>query len=277
VCSAPIDSTVGNVERSAVKKTTAPGRSRAISLDEARGKNLDIDIDIGTQLLIKLGTSNRQFSSVIVGRKPWEYIVIRTSDGTEILGHLHEGNRIEVSYVHNGLGLVFGFRSFIQGIVRKPVQLILVDYPDHIETHNVRKEPRIGCFYLVRAEVHGEIYNGVVTNINTGGCAFTFHPPTLSSDYAIKIQDVMTSNNKDIFPDEIPKLQCSICPGEKAKLHFEQLAGSIPISGTFKHVSLDRGKIVCGMEFENLDSAVSEKILEYLNSVRQHIGLADVC
>ena len=223
-------------------QTTIQPRSKVIFLDEAREKNLDIDIDIGTQLLIKFGLSDRKFSSVMIGRQPWEYMVIRTSNDTEILGNLYEGNRIEVTYLHNGLGLIFGFRSFIQGIVNKPVQLILVDYPNYIETYNVRKESRIDCFWLARVEVHGEIYNGVVTNVNTSGCAFAFQPHTPGSDDDdIKIQDVMTSNNKNIFPMEIPKLQCPIRHGETIKLYFQQPGGSIPTFGICRHVSLDKG------------------------------------
>ncbi|WP_461210715.1 flagellar brake protein [Desulfocurvus sp. DL9XJH121] len=129
----------------------------------------------GTQLLVSLGGLDERLKTVFVGLEKGRHFMFRTPRtalGTNLYDHLYTGNRVVVRFLH--YGHIWAFGSRIQAHVAKPHPLVFIDYPETVQTHNLRKEHRIDCFFpatLMQGETR---WRGMIQDLSRAGCALTY-------------------------------------------------------------------------------------------------------
>jgi len=115
------------------------------------------------------------FKSQLIGMEYGSCLIVKLPPVTDIVTKLYQKNHIVVRYLHGGN--VYGFRSTLIGIIKEPLRLFILAYPDVIDSLNVRKNERYSC--LISASVRTsatdpiewELY-GFITDISAGGCKF---------------------------------------------------------------------------------------------------------
>lgn len=130
-------------------------------------------------------------------------------------------------------GLVYAFQTTIMGCYRHGnthTHLLLSTYPGAIQQRNLRKEARYPCTIPSDIVVGDQTFNGVVTNISSGGCLFC-----LMSDKDVeRLQtaktegEVMTIQIHFPLADNPDRIEAKICSSKteddlyKLGLSFEK-------------------------------------------------------
>ena len=109
----------------------------------------------------------------------------------DIWKKLYKKNHVIIRYVHGGN--IYGFRTTLIGLIREPVRLVVLAYPDLVESMNLRKEERFPCMLPVilkeAARMNDEEYHGVVSDLSTGGCGCEVTGPEKDALQEMKIGD----------------------------------------------------------------------------------------
>jgi c-di-GMP-binding flagellar brake protein YcgR len=88
---------------------------------------------------------------------------------------LYQKNHIVVRYFQGGN--VYGFRTTLIGLIKEPVRLFILAYPEIVDSLNVRKNERYSCLIsaCVRAlstDQEELELQGFICDISIGGCKF---------------------------------------------------------------------------------------------------------
>lgn len=114
------------------------------------------------------------FKCKLVGMEYGRYLLVKMPHMPDIAMKLYEKNHIIVRYIH--AGNVYGFRSTMTGILKEPLRLFVLSYPEAIEIHSARKNDRFDC--MIPASLRdaqdpgGEAWKGIINDISLGGCRF---------------------------------------------------------------------------------------------------------
>lgn len=115
------------------------------------------------------------FKCSLIGMEYDQYLIVKLPPLPDIPAKLYQKNHIVVRYFHGGNA--YGFRSTLIGMIKDPVRLHFLAYPDSLEHLNLRKDERYVCFIPARISKHdtgGEIMDlqGFISDISAGGCSF---------------------------------------------------------------------------------------------------------
>jgi c-di-GMP-binding flagellar brake protein YcgR len=114
------------------------------------------------------------FRSNLVGAEHGRYLLVKMPHVPDLAQKLYQKNHIIVRYLH--AGKVYGFRSTLVGMIREPMRLFVLAYPEDIESHNTRQNERFDC--MIPASVKkpddpdGEKWKGLINDMSIGGCRF---------------------------------------------------------------------------------------------------------
>jgi hypothetical protein len=154
------------------------------------GESLDLQINHPVPLRLKLTLIGYELGKYIVLKYPQ---VARTSDYKDVL---IEGNVMIVRYIMEGSkGECFAFRSSIKNISLNPEKLIFLEYPKKIESRQLRTQQRMSIHIPSaimlegKGEEEGARISGIIGDISTKGCGFTFKSKSNKT----------TVNKRDIF------------------------------------------------------------------------------
>jgi c-di-GMP-binding flagellar brake protein YcgR len=137
-------------------------------------KNTQIDlsqrlfIELGTALLIEAGSIKKALSSKLIGMKVGAYLIVDVSDIQPETGNLSEENPVRVRYVHQND--IFSFSSRVLTLLEHPDRLMFLQYPEKVQSCNIRSHKRVECFLPIHAQTREHQNPGVITNISARGC-----------------------------------------------------------------------------------------------------------
>lgn len=90
--------------------------------------NVQVNIELGTKLLLELEDVNIPINSLFGGLKANEYFIASQPSNYSMIKHkLFPGNPMVIKYLHNGT--VYAFPTKIIDIIDKPVQMVLFRIP----------------------------------------------------------------------------------------------------------------------------------------------------
>jgi len=119
--------------------------------------------------------------STLIGMEYGQYLIVKLPPMPDIPAKLYQKNHLVIRYFHDGNA--YGFRSTLIGLIKDPVRLFIIAYPETIESLNLRRDERHVC--LIPARVGATAGSGVkvdlsglITNISYGGCSFECANPT---------------------------------------------------------------------------------------------------
>ncbi len=179
------------------------------------GKMLDIELNHPVRLRIKLP---------VIGYSLGRYILIKYPKIPRVGNYndvLVEGNVVVARYLLEGdRGECFAFRSTIKHITKYPEKLLVLTYPKKIESRQLRLHQRIvtslpASITIVSEDESGDMneqtdtkINGIIGDISTKGCGFTFKTDNASTN--VKKRDIFVcvhiSDGDDV---KIPAKVCN--------------------------------------------------------------------
>ena len=135
--------------------------------------------EVGRHLILSVG--DRSFRGFFAGFKPLEYLIIDVPKSSEI-SDLLNGSCVLIGMFCTS-GKVVQFKSSITHFIKGAAWLVIVSYPEWLEKrHDLRKVYRVECSFPCKLVIVSDLkeYHGIMADVSTGGCKFTF-PLTLPS------------------------------------------------------------------------------------------------
>jgi hypothetical protein len=192
-------------------------------------------IELGTPLLLEPRDQGGSVPSQLIGMRVGKYLIVHLPDNNWTKSSLKSGDPLLVKYVCSDS--VFGFDSRVMTIIEEPDRLLFLNYPQEVESCNIRSRTRIECYISVELILEGGMATkGVVLNINENGC--------LCMVDGLKFEDVSRNSRVSL---RFPYAQ------------FDTLFTMAVV----KSLGSDNGKLKVGLMFEGLD-AYSRTILSTL-------------
>jgi c-di-GMP-binding flagellar brake protein YcgR len=211
-----------------------------------KDREVNLTAGLGTELLIEIKGTGKKFKSHLVGMEPEAYLIIRLPLTLGIMDRIKPQSAFIVRYVCSGN--VYGFSTSVLGSIINPLRLVFLSYPEKVEIVNLREKARVCCHLPAIAYLENKKLEGVILDINSKGVRFVSTTPKEEKHIQVKL-------------------------GDDIKLSFPivGMEGIQDFYGKVRNTVQDRERISLGVEFEMLDSTLSDKIESYARSVGHHI------
>lgn len=205
-------------------------------------KTGNLGIEFGTTLQLQFVGLKETAKTTLVGMERNSYLIARSPQISGIRTKLHKENHVTVRYLYEGK--VYGFKCTLLGVIDEPFRLMLLSYPERIETVNLRKQERVSCFLPAKLIKDNLDYAGVILDISAGGCNFFFD---LSGHEGLP--DVKVG-------DEV-----------KFSLHIGGSSGIKTVQATVRNLRSGGDRMTMGAQFQNVDIETLDNLETYINTV----------
>lgn len=138
--------------------------------NDSTGASEFITVEWGTPLMLRFEGFSESHRSVIVGMERGAYLICRTPPLPGLWAKLGNSNHVIVRYLYEGI--VYGFKCTLLNIINEPFGLLILSYPENIETVKLRKHDRITCLIPATMKVDGTPLKGAIVDLSKGGCGF---------------------------------------------------------------------------------------------------------
>ena len=205
-----------------------------------------IALDIGSRVKLEISGISTDMVSVVVGMLQDRLFIVTTPTPHDAVHEAIEASRrIVVRYIH--AGKVCMFKSQVLRMIEEPCHLLLLDYPQVIHYHELRKTKRTNIFIPCTIDFRDDtILYGVLVDLSNGG--------TLC---VIRLKEGIPPPQTDIG-DEV-QLRC-LLPGLKEEQE---------IGGVIRNIKKNKQELRIGIEFRSLQPYLLETISHYLYSIEQ--------
>jgi len=132
-------------------------------------RNEDMNIGVGTKAVVEPQGVGERFASRFVGWTTNKYLILHLPSLASLRDHLYDGKKLVIRYMTCD-GLVCGFETEVQGTVFTPQRILLVNYPEEIAVHNIRKAKRVSVFIGSELSREKEVCKCYMLNISLEGC-----------------------------------------------------------------------------------------------------------
>jgi len=211
------------------------------------GQKSRLNLDFGAMLMTKFEEVQKTLKAVFVGLEPRSYLVIRLLGVGGIQDFLYEGTRVVVKYVASGV--VYGFHSAVVGyFFKKNMLLVILSYPETIETYELRKEQRIACYIPATIISPDFRLNGFLLDISSSGGRFAYPRNSLTSKSPVELEQLVTLSFQLLGVEGPQNTVCRV-----------------------RSLSQERRTISVGLQFEKVDEPIEENIRNYVEQVSQFL------
>jgi c-di-GMP-binding flagellar brake protein YcgR len=203
------------------------------------GYGMRLNVELGNMLYLDIQETEEIYSSVLIGLEPLEYLIVRPQFSQDIHCLLSVGQKISIRY--QALGNEYGFKTHIIAITDEPCRLIFLSYPRTVESIEIRKEKRVGCYIPATVNMANRKIKGVISDISTSGCRFIVKLPEHLQPRQLQLVDTVVL----LFP-------------------FIGLDGVQEFAGRVRNTTIDRKRISMGLEFVGIKDDIIHRIDDYI-------------
>jgi hypothetical protein len=204
----------------------------------------------GTKIIMELSGLPDKLTSACVGHVRGRFVVTQfpvvPETGRDALYQLlYPDNAAIVRYLHDGA--VVGFSARVIRCIQIPFPLIFLSYPKKLESHDLRRHPRVACCLPGQASLAGSQLPGMVLDLSHSGCMFSA-----------------------TFPDTPP----NVAIDDEVFLHCD-LFGHSPdaaLPGVVKRVALSGRRLELGLKFRKMPPPTEQAISTYLDQALSVLG-----
>ncbi len=136
---------------------------------------LPMGVEWGMQLLIRFSGFAESYKTTLVGMERGRYLICSAPYVPGIWTVLNAADQTTVRYLCEGV--VYGFKCTLLTVFDKPFRLLVLSYPENIETVNLRQHQRIPCLIPAIAKVGETTYAGALVDLSLSGCCFVWDSP----------------------------------------------------------------------------------------------------
>ena len=140
-------------------------------------------------------------------------------------------------------GTMFGFQSQIIELIRSPLKLVFIKYPEEIESVDFRGNERVVCFLPANLKIAENIIEGGITDISRAGCLSVIEAP--GHEDRINLLEL----NNEI----------------KIGFYLPGIEGELSIDSKQRSIKKDDDGTSIGIEFVKMDSSVQAKLFGFLS------------
>lgn len=210
-------------------------RIKSLSMETS----VQINIELGTKLLLELEDVNLPINSLFVGLKVNEYFIASQPSNFSMIKHkLFPGNPMVIKYLYNGT--VYAFPTKIIDILDKPVPMVLFVYPKFLQSQTIRSYRRNDCLIPVKVVVNNFERHGIIKDLSEEGCGCSFKYQ-FNSKVKLRTGSTIT-------------LYCQF-PGRE---------GNVELTGVIQNLRKEGANEILGLKFENLPEQSNAIIYDYL-------------
>lgn len=208
------------------------------------GQGMRLTAEPGSQMMLQFEGIEDRLKSILVGLEPSSYLIIRAPLFVD-RSMLQEGKPVIVRYVY--CGSVYGFRTSIISSIRRPFPLLFLAYPGSVEKFNLRKKVRVSCHIPGAMTFNSENLAGLILDISESGCRFVGKAPKVEA-------------------------AVQVAAGDEIEISFPLLGleGLQIFRAKARTISQDRETISVGMEFLEMEPEMSNRIVQYVESVSDY-------
>jgi hypothetical protein len=195
---------------------------------------------LGMKLQIEVQGASGRFTSSVRGLEPGAYVLASIPPRRELVDTsdlLVNGIKAVVRYMHNGM--VFGFKTTIMGAVYSPARLLFLEYPNVVESYNLRSYARVPCFLPAKIKLGSSEIDGAVVDLSKGGCQVRIFEMN-----QLRHGVVPTSGNEEL----ILSLQL---PGAES---------NVSLNGKLKQIKKAREWLAAGICFNDLNEQTRHQL-----------------
>ncbi len=139
-----------------------------MELKKVFNKSQRLFIELGTSLLLEPDGQENKISCELIGMQVGEYLIVRLAADHIMFNSGNKDTVLTVKYLCSGD--VFGFRSRPIRSIDDPDSLLFLEYPDMVDSCNVRGNERVDCFLPVQVVIGETTIDATVVNMNIDGC-----------------------------------------------------------------------------------------------------------
>lgn len=186
---------------------------------------------VGTRLGVESARVTGRFWSTLVGFREGSYLLIEMPE-SEIPAGMNtpfsDQDVLTIRYVADGT--VVGFRAAVLGRVRAPVALTVLAYPRQIQTHSLRRYPRLSCHLPCRARIgEHELARAMLRDVSEFGC-----------QVRVAVED-LPPDTRELPADATMQIEVEIPSSDGRESNRERVAGAVvgfEIQGNFALIRL---------------------------------------
>ena len=204
---------------------------------------LQIGVEWGMQLQLRFSGFAESYKTTLAGMERGRYLICSAPSLPGLWTVLNAPDQTTVRYLHDGV--VYGFKCTLLTALAKPFQLLVLSYPDKIETVNLRQHQRVPCLIPAKAKTGQTHWDGALLDLSLSGCCFVWDMPR-------EAQDTVSSGDEMEISYRMPG-----SPGEQV--------ARINVTSVRKYGS----RVTVGGSFVGLDGAASEEIRTYLETAQK--------
>jgi len=236
-------------------RTTGNGASqdngKVVRIDTSQMKRFpgtDLDIAPGTRVLLDFLWPGKKYWAEFIGMKRGRYILLHPPVNAKTLENYKQDTQATVRYVHENYH-VCGFSAWVQKLIVKPVPLLFLSFPKHVEVLNMRRHDRTTSVVPVTVYHDEKECRGFIVNISKGGCRIV----------------VKDGDGKGFTPEQ----------GAEIFSSFRLLDGNKDIYalGLVRSAEKNGDKISLGVQFKELADDVSGSIEEFVLSLKEYLSV----
>lgn len=204
----------------------------------------------GTRLVLEVTGLPDKFPTACVGHARGRFLVTGMPVLAETIREsfyqlLYPDNTVIVRYLNEGT--VVGFTARVIRCIQIPFPLIFFTFPKKLESHDLRRHPRVACCLPGQAVIAGADVQGMILDLSHSGCLFSATvaetPPTVAIDDAVELRcDVFGQN------------------------------GASGLPGVVKRVALSGRRLELGLKFLRMPPPTQQAIMDYLEQALSVLG-----
>ncbi len=200
-----------------------------------------------TLVSIEFTGTDLRLNGHLLGQRHKHYLIIGLPSTSSLKGMLLPNSLVTIRYIVDGTA--YGFNGEIINFISKPEAIVFVEYPEKVESLQIRKSQRISTNIPTVAELNDRKIEGVIIDLSSGGCRMMFHE------------------------DDHDFLKTNIKGDEELNIKFYALEEKNNYEATGKITSIadvDK-RFTFGLKFSEKDSAVSDMVQKYIDKLSRFL------
>lgn len=234
-------------ENSAESSNKAAHGNRTIETNSHEvytGKDVDIKIECGANLSVKIDGIAIPITANFVGVQKYEYLLINhPAPYTTVKPKLFAGNKLLIECLSDGQ--LFLFSSAIIEVLTKPIRAVVLEYPQQLTVKVLRSSSRVTCRIPSTFIFKGSGKESIICDISPNGCR-------LEATYQPTERNYIARANENI------KIQCTF-PGD---------VEIYTASGIIRNVKKKQLTLLYGIQFTEISEATKSAIIKHLATLK---------